>query len=40
MAEVLTIMGMANTITFTVDEYDPPRVATICGTGMAGAKSA
>jgi carbon monoxide dehydrogenase subunit G len=35
---VLTIMGMANTITLTIDEYDPPKLVTMSGTGMAGAK--
>jgi carbon monoxide dehydrogenase subunit G len=35
---VLTIMGMANTIGLTVDEYDPPKVVKMSGTGMAGAK--
>jgi len=38
MAEVLTIMGMANTITFTVEEYDAPNSTRFSGTGMAGAK--
>ena len=38
MTAVLTIMGMANTITLTVDEYDPPRIVVMSGTGMAGAK--
>lgn len=38
MSEVLTIMGMANTITFTVDEYDAPNTTKFSGTGMAGAK--
>lgn len=38
MSEVLTIMGMANTITFTVDEFDAPRTTKFSGTGMAGAK--
>lgn len=38
MAEVLTIMGMANTITFTVDEYDAPNSTKFSGVGMAGAK--
>jgi carbon monoxide dehydrogenase subunit G len=38
MTAVLTIMGMANTITLTVDEYDPPKVVVMSGTGMAGAK--
>jgi carbon monoxide dehydrogenase subunit G len=37
MTEVLTIMGMANTITFTTDEYDAPHSLTISGEGMAGA---
>ena len=35
---VLTIMGMANTITLTVDEYNPPKIVKMSGTGMAGAK--
>ncbi|WP_100461564.1 type II toxin-antitoxin system Rv0910 family toxin [Mycobacteroides abscessus] len=38
MAEVLTIMGMANTINFTIDEYDAPNTTKFSGTGMAGAK--
>ncbi|WP_078283007.1 SRPBCC family protein [Mycobacteroides franklinii] len=38
MSEILTIMGMANTITFTVDEFDAPSSTTFSGTGMAGAK--
>ncbi|MFE5501313.1 SRPBCC family protein [Amycolatopsis japonica] len=38
ITEVLTIMGMANTITWTVDAYDAPNSFTISGTGMAGAK--
>jgi carbon monoxide dehydrogenase subunit G len=38
MTAVLTIMGMANTITLTVDEYDPPKIVVMSGTGMAGAK--
>jgi len=38
MAEVLTIMGMANTIDFTVEEYDAPNSMKFSGTGMAGAK--
>ncbi len=40
MTEVLTIMGMANTITFTTDAYDAPHSLTISGEGMAGAKVA
>ncbi|MGV0811486.1 SRPBCC family protein [Mycolicibacterium boenickei] len=38
MTAVLTIMGMANTITQTVDKYDPPTSFTVSGNGMAGAK--
>jgi carbon monoxide dehydrogenase subunit G len=38
MSEVLTIMGMANTIDFTVEEYDAPNTTKFSGTGMAGAK--
>jgi carbon monoxide dehydrogenase subunit G len=38
MSEVLTIMGMANTINFTVEEYDAPNSTKFSGTGMAGAK--
>lgn len=38
ISEVLTIMGMANTIDWNVDEYDAPNTMTISGTGMAGAK--
>lgn len=38
LVEVLTIMGMANTITFTVDSYDAPHSLSMSGTGMAGAK--
>lgn len=38
MAEVLTIMGMANTIDFTVEQYDAPNSTKFSGTGMAGAK--
>ena len=36
--EVLTIMGMPNTIEFTTTDYDPPKTLTISGEGMAGAK--
>ncbi|WP_327144263.1 type II toxin-antitoxin system Rv0910 family toxin [Nocardia sp. NBC_01327] len=38
MAEVLTIMGMANTIDFTVETYEAPNTTKFSGTGMAGAK--
>ncbi|WP_378736840.1 SRPBCC family protein [Nocardia brasiliensis] len=37
MTEVLTILGMANTITFTVDEYAAPTTTKFSGTGLAGA---
>jgi len=40
MTEVISMMGMPNTITWTVDEYDAPRTLTISGTGMAGVKVA
>ncbi|ASF10273.1 hypothetical protein NBRGN_010_00770 [Nocardia brasiliensis NBRC 14402] len=38
MTEVLSIMGMANTITFTVVDYDAPTTTKFSGTGMAGAQ--
>jgi carbon monoxide dehydrogenase subunit G len=40
LTEVVTIMGMPNTITWTVDSYVPPSSLRISGTGMAGAKVA
>lgn len=40
MTAVLTIMGMANTITLTTDQYEPPKLVSMSGTGMAGAKIA
>lgn len=40
MTEVLKIVGMANTITFTTDAYDAPNSLTISGEGMAGARVA
>ncbi|GGM83133.1 hypothetical protein GCM10012275_62180 [Longimycelium tulufanense] len=36
VAEVVTMLGMANTITWTVQEYDAPSRVVISGTGMAG----
>jgi carbon monoxide dehydrogenase subunit G len=36
VAEVVTMLGMPNTITWTVDEFDAPRSLVISGTGMAG----
>ncbi|WP_410624649.1 SRPBCC family protein [Amycolatopsis sp. cmx-8-4] len=38
VSEVVTMLGMANTITWTVDEYDAPNKLVISGTGMAGVK--
>ncbi|WP_043652003.1 type II toxin-antitoxin system Rv0910 family toxin [Nocardia thailandica] len=38
MSEVLTIMGMANTIDFTVGTYEAPNTMSMSGVGMAGAK--
>lgn len=38
VTEVVSMMGMPNTITWTVDEYEPPRKVAISGTGMAGVK--
>jgi uncharacterized protein YndB with AHSA1/START domain len=38
VTEVVTLMGMANKIEWTVDEYRPPSKLSISGTGMAGVK--
>ncbi|WP_405485209.1 SRPBCC family protein [Nocardia sp. NBC_00511] len=38
MSEVVSIMGMPNTIIWDVVEYDAPNTFTISGTGMANAK--
>ncbi|HEY3467751.1 MAG TPA: SRPBCC family protein [Amycolatopsis sp.] len=38
VSEVVTMLGMANTITWTVEEYDAPSRLAISGTGMAGVK--
>lgn len=38
MTEVVSMLNMPNTITWTVDEYDVPRQLKISGTGMAGVK--
>lgn len=40
ISEVVTMMGMPNTITWTVDEYDVPNRVAISGIGMAGVKLA
>lgn len=37
--EVVTMLGMANTIAWTVDGYEAPSRLTISGTGMAGVRS-
>lgn len=34
--EVISMMGMPNTITWNVDEYEAPKTLSISGTGMAG----
>ena len=39
-AEVVTSLGMANTIAWTVDEFEEPSRMRISGTGMAGVKTA
>jgi uncharacterized protein YndB with AHSA1/START domain len=38
-AEVITMMGMANTITWTVEEFEENKTWTTSGTGMAGVKT-
>jgi uncharacterized protein YndB with AHSA1/START domain len=38
-AQVVTMLGMPNTITWTVDEYDEPSRMSISGTGMAGVRT-
>jgi len=40
MTEVISMMGMPNTITWTVDEYVAPNTLAISGTGMAGVQVA
>ena len=37
-AEVVTMLGMPNTITWTVEEFEEPSRFAISGTGMAGVK--
>lgn len=37
-SEVVTMLGMANTITWTVDQFDAPQSMRISGTGMAGVR--
>ena len=38
MTEIVSVMGMANKIEWTVDAYDPPKSLKISGTGMAAVK--
>jgi carbon monoxide dehydrogenase subunit G len=38
LTEVVSVMGMANKIEWTVDEIDAPHSVRISGTGMAGVK--
>ena len=38
-AEVVTMLGMPNTIIWTVDEYEEPSRLAISGTGMAGVRT-
>ncbi|HVK23132.1 MAG TPA: SRPBCC family protein [Actinokineospora sp.] len=39
VAEVVTMLGMANTIEWTVEEYEAPTRLVISGTGMAGVRT-
>jgi len=36
LTEIVSVMGMANKIEWTVQEYAPASSVRICGTGMAG----
>lgn len=38
ITEVVSVMGMANKIEWTVEKYDEPNALTISGTGMAGVR--
>lgn len=38
-AQVVTMLGMANTITWTVETLNAPECLTITGTGMAGVQT-
>lgn len=38
VTQVITMMGMANKIQWTVQEYDAPQHVKISGTGLAGVK--
>jgi uncharacterized protein YndB with AHSA1/START domain len=37
---VVSLLNMPNTITWTVAEYEPPKLVKLTGTGMAGVKVA
>ncbi|RZQ59500.1 SRPBCC family protein [Amycolatopsis suaedae] len=37
-SQVVTMLGMPNTITWTVDEFDAPKRLVISGVGMAGVR--
>jgi carbon monoxide dehydrogenase subunit G len=37
---IVSLLNMPNTITWTVEEYQPPRAVRLSGTGMAGVKVA
>ena len=37
---VVSLLNMPNTITWTVEEYEPPKAVRLTGTGMAGVKVA
>ncbi|CRK56512.1 hypothetical protein [Alloactinosynnema sp. L-07] len=39
VTEVVTMLGMANSIDWTVEEFDAPTKLVISGTGMAGVKT-
>jgi uncharacterized protein YndB with AHSA1/START domain len=38
LTEIVSVMGMANKIEWTVDVYQPPSTVKISGTGMAGVR--
>jgi carbon monoxide dehydrogenase subunit G len=38
VSQVLSVLGMPNTVEWTVEEYTPLRSVTLAGTGMAGVK--
>lgn len=38
IVEVVSVMNMPNTISWTVEEYEPGKTVTLAGTGMAGVK--